>query len=80
MADHAEDFRKAGFTQDQAVILGTKFEHIDKRFDLLEHRMGRLEERMGSLEGTMHTLNRTLMIGLPTLFIAQFTAIALLVG
>lgn len=78
-----EQLRNAGFAEAQATVLGGKLDHIDgqlaritNRLDNLEERMDGLEERMDKLEHRMFQI----LLALPALFIAQTTALALILG
>jgi hypothetical protein len=63
----------AGFTEAQATVLADKFDAFDRRFDQVDGRLEHIENRV-------FQLTVTLLVGLPTLFVAQTTALALILG
>lgn len=71
MADRAQDFRNADFSDAQAVVLAETFSRIDQRFDALDRRMDGLERRMERLETRIDDLYKLVIWGMPALFLAQ---------
>lgn len=63
----------AGFPEAQGTVLADKFDAIDRRFDRVDGRLEHIETRV-------FQLTVTLVVGLPTLFVAQTTALALILG
>jgi prefoldin subunit 5 len=71
-----EQLRNAGFTEAQATVLGSKLDYIEMRLDHIEARLDKVEARLEKLESRMTQI----LLALPALFIAQTTALALILG
>jgi hypothetical protein len=80
-----DDFEKAGFTREQALVLGQGFDKVDheiaefrtevnRKFDAVDHRLRDMDNKLDKLDTRLFQL----LLSMPTVIIALGALFALL--